>query len=599
MVVVVLCVFVCVVSWYKRMSLIVSSVCWVKKGKLSAFPRTALEEDEGPATSADLARMAATVLGVKPDDHADDDDEMMDDDGKEDRSKKPEEDDEDAKIVKEFHLENYDEEELRPALTMKPYYENQEDDPYLKRGDGADDDDGMDSETEESAVLEDDILLLAATTEPEDNFSHLDAHIYEERDRNLFCHHDYLLPAFPLALAYIDTVLPSSAASKPGVLAVPHKNIVAVGTMETAIELWDLDIIDSIECVATLGGPVDRDEANGMLVSRSGAKKKGKKKGGKQGSALKPGSHTDSVIALATNPVKTNVLASGSADHTVKIWDVSTLSLVSTFDHIHTDKVQSIEWCPSDPAVLLTAGFDRRICAIDVRAPSIAPPALSWTLSDADPECVAWLPWRNGHFLVSQENGIVRCFDALRGMPPTSNLEPLWTLAAHEKAASALAVNPKVPGFIVTGSLDRTMKLWNISEAPSLLFSRNVNTSVFCASFNKENDSLLGFGTSHGVRVWDVSELRSVRTAFSSIEHAPSVSSHKKGEEEDEDVVKADKDGLFEVLPPGQSEDEEKKKKKKKNPMDGVLPPALLRQMPRGHKKRFTKAKFSPKSVGK
>ena len=156
------------VGWYSAMSLIVSSVCWVKKGKLSAFPRTALEEDEGPATSDDLARMAASVLGVKVDGQAGgDDDEMMDDGDKDDSAKKSEEadeDDEDAKIVKEFHLENYDEEELRPALTMKPFYENQEDDPYLKREDGADDD-GMDSETEESAVLEDDILLLAATTE--------------------------------------------------------------------------------------------------------------------------------------------------------------------------------------------------------------------------------------------------------------------------------------------------------------------------------------------------------------------------------------------------------------------------------------------------
>jgi len=579
------------------MSLLISSVCWVKKGKLAAIPRMALEEDEGAATSADLARMAASVLGVSVDSGNNNDDEMMDDDTK---KEEPEMNEEDEKIVKEFHMENYDDEELRPALTMKPFYENQADDPYMKH-DGEDDDD-MDFEAEESAVLEDDLFLLAATTEPEDNFSHLDAHIYEERDRNLFCHHDYLLPAFPLSLAYIETNLPSSAASRPGAITVPHKNLVAVGTMETAIELWDLDILDSIECVATLGGPVDRDEANGMLVSRSDKKKKSKKSKGQ--TELKPGSHTDSVIALATNPSKSNVLASGSADHTIKIWDVSTLSLVSTFDHIHSDKVQSIEWCPSDPAVLLTAGFDRRICAVDVRAAPTAPPALSWTLDDADPECVSWLPWRNGQFLVSQENGVVRCFDAVRAMPPTSNCQPLWTLAAHEKAASALAVNPKIPGFIVTGSLDRTIKLWNITEAPSLLFSRNINSSVFCASFNKDNDSLLGFGTSHGVRVWDVSELHSVRTAFPNIEHAPMSTPNKKEEgEEEEDAVKADKDGLFDIRPPGQTDDDDssKKKKKKKDPMEGILPPALLRSVPRGsaHKKRFGKTKFSPKSMGK
>ena len=605
------------------MSLLISSVCWVRKGKLSAFPRKALEEDEGAATSSELARMAASVLGVPaPGDDAvmmdDDDDstaavEEMDEgaEKKKDRKKKKaivegdsdneeekkeeDEDDEDARIEKEFHMENYDEEELRPAFTMEPYYKDQSEDPYLRHDDGMDGDDA-DSEAEESAVLEDDLFLLAAATEAEDNFSHLDAHIYEERDRNLFCHHDYLLPAFPLAIAYIDTVLPSRAAARPGTLTVPHKNLVAVGTMEPAIELWDLDIIDSVECVATLGGPVDSDAANGLLVGKDAKKKKKKKAAG---AALKPGSHTDSVIALGANPVRTNVLASGSADRTVKIWDVATLSLVSTFDRVHSDKVQALEWCPSDPAVLLTAGFDRRVCAIDVRAAPSAPPVLAWTLDDADPESVAWLPWRNGQFLVSQENGAVRCYDALRAMPPAQNVQPLWTLAAHEKAASALAVNAGIPGFVATGGLDKTLKLWNIADTPSLLFSRNVNASVYCAAFNRDNSTLLGFGTSHSVRVWDVSELRAVRSAFANVHSAAPLPTH----EGEPAPVAPDSDGLFEVRPPGQDAGgDDAPKKKKKNPLAGVLPPPLLNAMPRGaapHKRRFTKTKFTTKSIGK
>lgn len=620
------------------MSLLISSVCWVRKGKLSAFPRKALDEDEGAATSSELAMMAASVLGVPaPGDDAvmvdDDEDEgaaaaaaaaagekgkrkkkaMVEGDsdneeeeeGKEEEGEKKEEDeeDEDARIEKEFHMEHYDEEELRPTFTMEPFYKDQSEDPYLKREDGMDADD-VDSEAEEDAVLEDDLFLLAAATEAEDNFSHLDAHIYEERDRNLFCHHDYLLPAFPLAIAYLDTELPSRAAGRPGVLAVPHKNLVAVGTMETAIELWDLDIIDSVECVATLGGPVDSDEANGLLVGKDGKKGKKKRKGTAGAGAaaapvLKPGSHTDSVIALGANPVRTNVLASGSADRTVKIWDVATLSLVSTFDRVHGDKVQALEWCPSDPAVLLTAGFDRRVCAVDVRAAPSAPPVLAWTLADADPESVAWLPWRNGQFLVSQENGVVRCFDALRAMPPAQNTAPLWTLAAHEKAASALAVNAGIPGFVATGGLDKTLKLWNIADAPSLLFSRNVNASVYCAAFNRDNSTLLGFGTSHSVRVWDVSELRAVRSAFANV-HSVAPPPVHDGEPA---PVAPDSDGLVEVRPPGQEagDDASAKKKKKKNPLAGVLPPALLNAMPRSapHKKRFTKTRFTTKSIGK
>lgn len=74
--------------------------------------------------------------------------------------------------------------------------------------------------------------------------------MYEEADEvggpsNLYVHHDILLPAFPLSVAWTDCS-PSGR--------VEAGNFAAVGTMSPGVEIWDLDVTDSVEPVASLGG---------------------------------------------------------------------------------------------------------------------------------------------------------------------------------------------------------------------------------------------------------------------------------------------------------------------------------------------------------
>src|SRR5690349_9261531 len=71
---------------------------------------------------------------------------------------------------------------------------------------------------------------------------------HENEDDNLYVHHDIMLPAIPLAVEWLDLPVGKSAGSSNG-----KGNTVAIGTMDPDIELWNLDVVDSMYPDAVLG----------------------------------------------------------------------------------------------------------------------------------------------------------------------------------------------------------------------------------------------------------------------------------------------------------------------------------------------------------
>ena len=176
----------------------------------------------------------------------------------------------------------------------------------------------------------------------------------------------------------------------------------------------------------------------------------------------------------------------------------------------HGDKVQTVAWNGAQPSVLLTGGFDHRAAVADVRTPG--GPVLAWGVS-ADVECAAWNPAAAEQFLVSVEDGHVTCHDARRG----GGSAPLFTLAAHSKPASTLALCPSAPGLLATASTDKSTKLWDISRgAPELLVSRDLRVgAVFSAAFARDAPQLLAAAGAKGtVTVWDVATEAAVAARF-------------------------------------------------------------------------------------
>jgi len=379
-------------------------------------------------------------------------------------------------------------------------FRSNEEDPYMKHNTWEND---RDSDEEDFDVKDTDLVLLAARNE--DDVSHLEAWIFEEEGEegefgNLYVHHDIMLPSFPLAVCWTDW-RPRSSGTEKG-------NLVAVSTFEPAIEVWDLDMIDAVEPVGILGGidiPLDEafDASNANEVEKKAKRKASKKKKKKDDSQSHPsfraGSHEDAVMSLSWNTSSRNILASGSADNTAKVWDLQTLTCTHTVKH-HKGKVQSVAWNPTDGNCLLTGSYDKTAAVVDSR--SNYHDASMWDL-DADVEQCAWDIHNPQCFVVSMEDGAVNYYDTRRGKKGKA----IWKLAAHTKPVCSVSFCWGCRNLMATTSIDKTVKFWDISDnKPELIStSQPKQGALFASAFCKDQPFVFAAGGEKGsMKVWDI-----------------------------------------------------------------------------------------------
>ncbi|KAF8638331.1 hypothetical protein AX17_002351 [Amanita inopinata Kibby_2008] len=544
------------------MSNLISAVSWVKRGVAAQHPAKYVLDDKELVRVSALARIeledarvelerahkAAQAMDKDPDDEdADDNNKEIGEGEADDESNWVDEDDNAMKIdsgeapkktsvakdpndLSQYNLDDYDNEAdptgggIFRNIRGLTYYRNNDEDPYITLKD-----DEEDHERAELEVLPTDNLLVVAKTE--DEISQLEVYVYDESEENLYVHHDLMLPNFPLCLEWLDFPPNTTAAQSQNDSTHPPRfgNYIAVGTLDPEIEIWSLDVLDAMYPASVLGRP-DTTKAHVPTPVGTGKKKRKKMKQ----RAVEKGYHVDAVLGLSWNKSQRNLLASASADRTVKLWDLSRNPVINgaggendagairSFD-VHKDKVQAVQWNTAEPSVLLTGSYDRTVRTFDSRAPTGGVGAVV----GSDVEALRWDPWESYGFYVSLENGLVLNFDARTlpsdiGQPTPAR----FTLSAHDGAASALDVNPHIRGCIVTGGTDKLVKIWNINEEETKAGKRNVSLvtsrdlgvgKVFSAVFSPDDPlTVAAAGSRAKLQVWDVGANFGARKAFGS-----------------------------------------------------------------------------------
>jgi WD40 repeat protein len=214
--------------------------------------------------------------------------------------------------------------------------------------------------------------------------------------------------------------------------------------------------------------------------------------------------HTDRVYSVSFSPDGA-LLASGSGDTTIRLWQVSDGAALHTLTG-HTDIVSSVIFAPVGTLVASTS-FDKT-----VRLWSASDGALLRTLAGHENwvRSAAFTP--DGQPLASaSDDKTIRLWQTKEGTP-------VRTLTGHDELVSCVAISPD-GRTLASGSIDKTIRLWQVSDGAPLKTLLGHTDLVTTIKFSPDGKTLASAGATSAsgagdatVRLWSVPDGALLRT---------------------------------------------------------------------------------------
>ena len=211
--------------------------------------------------------------------------------------------------------------------------------------------------------------------------------------------------------------------------------------------------------------------------------------------------HTEEIRQIAWSP-DGRLLASGSNDQTVRLWDVATGQALHTLTG-HTDPVGSVAWS-SDGRLLASSSGDQTVRLWDGVTGQVLHSLTghtSWVSS------VAWSP--DGRQLASGSyDQTVRLWDGVTG-------QVLHTLTGHTSLVLSVAWSPD-GRQLASGSGDRTVRLWDVTTGRQIRALEGHTDDISGISFSADSRILASKSGDGTVRLWKVDTWEEVISLYES-----------------------------------------------------------------------------------
>ena len=203
--------------------------------------------------------------------------------------------------------------------------------------------------------------------------------------------------------------------------------------------------------------------------------------------------HTNTVNVLAFKP-GSSILASGSDDDTIRIWDLTWNAWRSRSLRTlrgHKKDVKAVAWSP-DGMMIASGGEDN---TVRLWNPDNGSNIAVLRGHQKDVEAVAWSP--DGTMLASgSDDKTIRIWD------PTDTDAPLYILKGHTQSITALAFHP-TKSLLASSSIDQTIRLWNPTTGVHRATLTAHKSSVHTIAWNSDGSLLVSGSSDNTIRLWE------------------------------------------------------------------------------------------------
>jgi WD40 repeat protein len=201
--------------------------------------------------------------------------------------------------------------------------------------------------------------------------------------------------------------------------------------------------------------------------------------------------YTDWAFPVAFNSnlrSQSQILASIASDYTVRLWDISTRKCYQTLSG-HQDHIWSVAFS-SDGSILASGGADCQIRLWDVdrgECFQVLSGHQDWI------RAIVFHP-DNQTLISSCADGTIGLWNIDTGGYKVINTPQVWSLALSRDGK-----------FLVTGSIERTVKLWDIETRECMhTYMAQASQAVYSVAFSADNKTVISGSADNKIRLWDL-----------------------------------------------------------------------------------------------